>query len=154
MNMSTTAHGTDWPSLIQFSIFLPERVGALQQLLRVFSGEPVRILGISVVNLVDCAVVRMVLSDPELGRKLLHESSHASFETQVLAVEMQGDSRQPILDICSTLLGREVSIDYIYPMFRGAGVEPAFLLHVDDIAAASQALQAQGFRLITEADLS
>ena len=60
-----TARGRDWPSVRQFNIFLENRLGALLDVVRRFESTDLRIVSITVVDSADCAIIRMVLSDPE-----------------------------------------------------------------------------------------
>ena len=60
-----TARGRDWPSVRQFNVFLANRIGALMDVVRRFEVTDVRIVSLTVVDSADCAIIRMVLSDPE-----------------------------------------------------------------------------------------
>src|SRR5216683_2297099 len=61
----STARGRDWPSVRQFNVFLENRVGALLQVVRLFETTDIRIVALTVVDSADCAIIRIVLSDPE-----------------------------------------------------------------------------------------
>ena len=58
----STARGRDWPSVRQFNVFLENRVGGLLDLVRRFESTDLRIVSLTVVDLADCAIVRIVLS--------------------------------------------------------------------------------------------
>src|SRR5207245_6694201 len=60
-----TARGRDWPSVRQFNVFLENRLGALLDVVRRFETTDIRIVSLTVVDSADCAIIRMVLSDPE-----------------------------------------------------------------------------------------
>ena len=61
----TTARGRDWPSVRQFNVFLENRLGALLEVVRHFETTDIRIVSLTIVDSADCAIVRIVLSDPE-----------------------------------------------------------------------------------------
>ena len=65
-----TARGRDWPSVRQFNIFLANRVGALVNVIRCFENTDVRIVSMTIIDTADCAIIRMVLSDPERAREI------------------------------------------------------------------------------------
>jgi hypothetical protein len=138
-----TARGRDWPSVRQFNVFLENRLGALLNVVRHFETTDVRIVSFTVVDSADCAIIRMVLSDPERALEI--------FQRAKLPIT---ESDQPLLTICKALLAAEVGIDYAYPLLVGPQGHPALALHVEDIDIAAQHLQRQGFTLFSENDLS
>ena len=65
----STARSRDWPSVRQFNVFLENRLGALLDVVRRFETSDNHIVSLMVVDSADCAIVRMVLSDPERARE-------------------------------------------------------------------------------------
>lgn len=148
-----TSRGRDWPSVRQFNVFLENRVGVLMDVVRRFETTDVRIISLGVVNLADCAIVRMVLSDPERALEIFEQASLPVTESDLLVVQLP-DGQQPLLQICKALLVAEINIDYAYPLLVGPEGRAALALHVDDHETASQTLAAKGFTLITEGDFN
>lgn len=148
-----TAHGRDWPSVRQFNVFLENRVGALLELVRRFETTDVRIIAISIIDTSDCAIIRLVLSDPERGYEILKSAKLMFTESDLVVVGMP-DGRQPILRICKALLSAEVGVDYAYSILAGPQGDQALALHVEDHDTAVQLLTQAGFRLFTERDLA
>jgi len=68
-----TARGRDWPSVRQYNVFLENRIGALMDLVRRFEVTDVRIVSLTVVDSADCAIIRMVLSDPERALEIFQQ---------------------------------------------------------------------------------
>ncbi len=147
-----TARARDWPCLRQFCVFMENRVGRLNDLLRQIERHDVRVLALSVVDSVDFAVARIVVDETDRVRELLQLSDFTVIENDVLGVELpEGD--QPFLDVFRPLVSAELNVNYIYPLLyrrRGRG---AVALHVDDIDQAGHILLTQGHRLLTEGDL-
>src|SRR5476649_1215768 len=69
-----TARGRDWPSVRQFNVFLANRLGAMLDVVRRFESTDVRIVSLTVVESADCAIIRMVLSDPERALEIFNEA--------------------------------------------------------------------------------
>ena len=69
-----TAEGSDYPCCRQLAIFLENRVGQLLRIMRLLEDEPVRILGLSADASVDCAILRMLVNDPDLAREILGDA--------------------------------------------------------------------------------
>ncbi len=148
-----TARGRDWPSVRQFNVFLANRLGNLMHVVRRFETTDVRIISFTVVDSADCAIIRMVLSDPERAFEIFERAELPFTESDLLVVQLP-DADQPLLQICKCLLAAEVSIHYAYPLLVGPQGSPALALHVEDTDMAAHHLQAQGFTLFSEHDLS
>ena len=147
-----TAHGRDWPSVRQYNVFVENRVGNLLGIVRRFESTDVRIVSLTVVDSADCAIIRMVLSDPERAREIFESAKLPITESDLLVVELP-DVEQPLVQICKALLGAEISIHYAYPLLVGPHGRSALALHVEDHETASLTLTRMGFTLLTEKDL-
>ncbi|MFL5329584.1 MAG: acetolactate synthase [Gemmataceae bacterium] len=149
---TVTARGRDWPSVRQFNVFLENRVGALLDLVRRFETTKVRIISISIIDTADCAIIRLVLSDPERAYEILQQGKFMYTESDLLVVQLpQGE--QPFLKICKTLLAAEINVHYAYPLLVGPQGHPALLLHCEDLEGAVQTLTNKGLTIFTERDL-
>ena len=95
----------DWPSIRQFNVFLANRLGAMMNLVRRFESSDVRIVSLTVVDSADCAIIRIVPSDPERAVEILEQGKLPFTESDLLVVQVP-ESRQPLVDICKTLLTR------------------------------------------------
>ena len=148
-----TAQGRDWPSVRQFNVFLANRLGALLNVVKRFETTDNRIIALTVIDSADCAIIRMVLSDPERAYEILEQANLPFTESDLLVVRLP-EGQQPLLQICKALLAAEISIHYAYPLMAGHEGQPALALHVEDIETAVQHLQQKGMTLLSEKDLN
>lgn len=153
-----TARGRDWPSVRQFNVFLENRLGALLEVVRRFETTDIRIISLTIVDSADCAIIRLVLSDPERAYEIFHQAKLPMTESNLLVVQL-GDHPQPLLSICKALLTAEINVHYAYPLLAGSQNlstpgSAALAIHVEDIEVAAQTLQSQGFTLLSEMDFS
>ncbi len=148
-----TARGRDWPSVRQFNVFLANRLGALLNLVRRFETTDNRIIALTVIDSSDCAIIRMVPSDPERAYEIFEQANLPFTESDLLVVTLP-DGEQPLLKICRALLEAEISIHYAYPLMMAHLGRGALVLHVDDIDTAAAHLQQNGFALLSEKDLN
>src|SRR3954447_7066426 len=111
----STARGRDWPSVRQYNVFVENRVGNLLSVVRHFETTDIRIVSLTVVDSADCAIIRMVLSDPERAREIFDRAKLPITESDLLVVELP-KGPQPLVQICKALLGAEISIHYAYPL--------------------------------------
>jgi hypothetical protein len=147
-----TMRGRNYPAIRQFTVFLENQVGKLLEVLRRFEGSRVRIVGVSVTDMAECALVRFLLSHPEQGREILERAGLAIVESDLIGVELP-DGSQPLLEICTALLQAEVNIVQVYPLLVPPHGRAAVALMVDNIEIAQETLASRGFTMITEADL-
>jgi hypothetical protein len=147
-----TARGRDWPSVRQFNVFVANRVGGLMRVVRWFEMTDIRIVSISIVDSADCAIIRLVLSDPERATEIFEQAQLPFTESDLLVVKLPGES-QPLLQICKALLEAEVNIHYAYPLLVGPKGNSALALHVEDHETAVSTLEKKKFVLYTEKDL-
>jgi hypothetical protein len=144
--------GFELTRIRQFTVFLENRVGRLQGLLRAFEESAGKICALSIEESADSALVRIICSEPELGREALRQSGFSFSESELLVVDLPKRTRQPLMSICSALLAAEINIHYAYPLLqRPHG--PAMALYVEDPTLAAQLLIRKGFTLIGESDL-
>ena len=148
-----TARGRDWPSVRQFNVFVENRLGGLMNVVRRFETSDNRIISLTVVDSADCAIIRIVLSDPERALEVFRQAGLPITESDLLVVQLPSGP-QPLLQICKALLTAELNIHYAYPLLVGPQGAPALALRVEDIEAAAQTLQRDGFVLFTEGDFS
>ena len=148
-----TARGRDWPCLRQFGIFLENRVGLLHDLLRHVEKHDLRVIALSIVDSIDCVIVRLLLDNYERGREILELSGYTVFESDIIGVELPEDP-QPYLSVCTPLLQAEVNIHYTYPLLFRRNGRSAIALYTDDIDQGLKVLKEKGFTIITEDDLA
>jgi hypothetical protein len=103
-----TSRGRDWPSIRQFNVFLENRVGALLNVVRRFESTDIRIISLTVNDLADCAIIRIVLSDPERGLEVLRHAKLPVTESDLLVVQLP-EMTQPLPQICKALLAAELT---------------------------------------------
>lgn len=143
--------GFELTRIRQFTVFLENRVGRLQGLLRAFEESAGKICGMSIEESADSALVRLICSEPDLGREALRGGGFSFSESELLAVELPR-AKQPLVALCAALLAAEINIHYAYPLLqRPRG--PAVALYVEDPTLAAQLLIRKGFTLIGESDL-
>jgi hypothetical protein len=145
------ARGRDWPSVRQFNVFLENRLGALLDVVRRFETSDNRIVSLTIVDSADCAIIRIVLSNPERAREVFEQANLPITESDLLVVQLP-EGPQPLLQICKALLQAEINVDYAYPLLVEPEGSPALALHVEDHESASQILTKLGFTLFTEND--
>src|SRR5436305_10046145 len=83
-----TARGRDRPSVRQFHVFVANRLGGLADVIRRFETTDIRIVSLTVVDSADCAIIRLVLSDPERAKEIFEQAKLPVTESDLLVVEL------------------------------------------------------------------
>jgi hypothetical protein len=148
-----TARGRDWPSVRQYNVFVANRLGGLAHVVRHFETTDIRIVSLTIVDSADCAIIRLVLSDPERAKEVFEQAKLMVTESDLLVVKLP-DGAHPLLQICKALLTAELNVHYAYPLLVGPHGAAALALYVEDHEQASKTLERQGFVLFTENDLN
>lgn len=148
-----TLRGRDWPSVRQFNVFVANRLGGLANVVRRFESTDIHIVAMTVVDSADCAIIRLVISDPERALEIFEQARLPVTESDLLVVQLPEGPR-PLMDICKALLSAEVGINYAYPLLIGPHGRAALAIHVDNHEMAASHLSGLGFTLFTEGDLN
>lgn len=147
-----TLEGSGYPTCQQLSVFLENRVGQLLRLTRVLDAEEIRILALSVEGSVDCAIVRMIVNDPDTATSLMSDAGFAVASTEVLVVELPAGKRG-ILSVCAALISGEVNINYTYPILGQSDRGPCLAIQVDNLTLAVNVLSRKKFVVLDQHEL-
>ena len=148
---SQTARGHEEPFALQFSVFMPNRVGQFCELLETFDKNNIELVGISVVDSTDWSVIRMVCTDPNHTREVLTLRSHDFTESKVLLVELHDDDS--LQQVCNYLLQAEINIHFAYPLTIHRHNNPVMVFNVDDNITATEILSRHNFILLGSEDI-
>jgi len=141
-----TQRGYEMPFVVQFSLFLSNRVGQLNELLEILEENDLELAGISVVDSTDWAVVRMVFTAPDKAREVLTRRQIPFTEGQLLAIVL--DEPQTFHKACKALVAAELNLQFAYPLLGQRRGHPVLAFHVDDPVLASHMLIRHGFSLL------
>ena len=147
-----TAEANDWPTVRQQSVFIENRVGQLLRLTRLFDQTDIRILAVSVVYSVDCAICRMIVDDPDTASEVLRNSRFQVSEAELIVVSLPHGKRA-LLHTWAALLGGEINIHYTYPLLVHPRGSAALAVVTDDIAGAVKLLRERDFELLDQSAL-
>ena len=143
---------TDGEPVRQFSVFLPNRTGALLGIVKLVNDCLAEVLAVSVQDAVDGTVARMVVSDAEAVATSFIERGIPHSESEVLVVELgEASEFAPCL---AKLWEGEVNVHFCYPLMSRPNGRPALVLYLDDLEFGDSLLSANGYRLLLQDDLS
>ena len=140
------------PTAVQFSIFLANRVGQLKEMLDFMVSEGVTIVGLSIVDSTDWAVIRLVFQSGDKGKAALRKHNTPFTESEVLLVRLSG--QDAMVAVCGYLLRAEINVHFAYPLIVQHQEQPIMVFHVDDPVASREVLLRHNIVLLGEEDLS
>src|SRR5437763_1931325 len=153
LNSPETISKIDGPLVKQFSVFLPNKVGAMLDVVKLLNGHGTHVVALSVSESTDSAIARVVVSDPEGAERLFREHNIAFGVCEVVVVEMREVATQ-LIKLLATLFMAEVNVHFTYPLLTRPRGMAALAVHVDDNECASNVLLGAGFKILSQSDIS
>jgi hypothetical protein len=139
-------------AVTQFSVFTPNRLGRLHDLVGMLAAQGVHVLALTILDTTDSAVIRFVVDDPERARSLLVQHGFPFTESLLLVVEV--DSATELHRLMAALLEAEVNINYLYSFIPHPQGKSILGLSMEDNEIAEQVLRRHQFRVLRQADIS
>ena len=138
--------------VVQFSIFLRNKVGAFLDVVRLLQEHQVNVLGTTIEPSADTAIVRVIVSDPEAVEGIFHLHSIPYSTWQLIVVELKEAAH--FGEVLTALLAAEVNIYGAYALLTRPNDNAALALHVEDNECATSVLNGSGFKILSQDDLS
>ncbi len=135
----------------QFSVLLPNRVGALAAMVKLLRSLGIEVIGLSVQDSRDATVARLVVSDPDGTEHLFMEKGIPFTTCELIAMRESGPGLLQCLD---TLMIAETNIDFAYALMPSPEGRSMLAMHVEDYEFALAVLHQSGFKLMYQEDLS
>lgn len=151
MSLSTTRDREKDP-VTQFSVFVPNRMGRMHEVVRWLAAQEVHIMALSVLDTTDSTIFRIVVDDPQGARRLLEEHSVAFTENPVVCVEI--DSEQQLQEVLAALVEAELNLHYTYPFLTRPADRSALAISIEHHDVAEDALRRHQFRVLYQGDIS
>lgn len=141
------------PLVKQFSVFVPNKVGAMLDIVKLLNTQNIHVVALSVSESTDSAIARIIVSDPGRVEKLFQQKSVAFGVCEVVVVEMREVATQ-LVKLLAALVMAEVNVHFTYPLLIRPRGFAAIALHVDDTECASSVLTGEGFKILSQNDIS
>lgn len=153
MAAASTTEKLNSPQVRQFSVFLQNKVGALLEIVRLLDQNNIIVLALSIAESYESAISRIIVSDPDRTEELFREHDIPHSSCKLMVVEL-ADGPGDLSTLLAALLMAEVNVHFSYPLLVRPRGRAVLVLHVDDIECATSVLLGEGFKLLTQGDLS
>lgn len=135
----------------QLSVFMENREGRLDNVIKTLQDNGIVIISFSLADTSEYGMLRMIVSDPEKGRKVLKENGFSVMLTEVLAVKTAGSfaNLNQLLDAISEA---DLNVEYMY-VLSTLKEEPAVIMKVSDGEKAAGVFAGKGIEVYRADDI-
>lgn len=126
----------------QLSVFMENREGRLDEILKILSEAGVNIVALSLADTSEYGMLRMIVSDPHKGRTALKNEGITAMLTDVVALRVP-HATGSLSKAMHQIVEGEVNIEYMYAFANGS--DAAAVLKSDDPARVIDILKGSGF---------
>ncbi len=135
----------------QVSIFLENRSGGLADVIDVLAQRSVDIKALSLADMADFGILRLIVDDAERARKVLKDAGFTVEKTAVVAVEVP-DRPGGLGETLHALRGSGINVEYMYSAARRRGECAIIIFRVDEVGRAVEALHRSGVKVLEVLD--
>ena len=132
----------------QLSVFLENKAGRLDEVLKTLGQNDVNIVALSLADTADYGMLRMIVSDPAKGKKVLKEAGITSMLTDVIALRVP-HATGSLSKAMHAIMTEGINIEYMYAFANGA--DASAVLKSDNPEKVVSVLKENGFD-VWEAD--
>lgn len=130
----------------QLSVFLENREGRLDTVLKILAENDVNIVALSLADTSDYGMLRMIVSDPHKGKAALKDAGITAMLTDVVALRVP-HATGSLSKVMHQIVEGEINVEYMYAFANGA--DAAAVLKSDDPARVIDILKGSGFDVYT-----
>ena len=136
----------------QFSVFTENRMGRLHDLIAMLGSHSVHVLGLTVLDTTETAIIRLVVDDPQAARRLLKDNGFAFTACELLVVEIDAATQLP--QLMAAFLEAEVNVHYMYCFIPHPQGKSIMGISMEDNEIGEKVLTQHGFRVLRQSDVS
>lgn len=137
----------------QISVFVDNKPNQLAGVMKMIKESKINVRALSLADTSDFGIVRMIVNDTDKAVKQLKDASYAVTVTEVVAISIP-DSPGQLSRVLDILGSRNVNLEYLYTFLGTSDKSVSFVIRVDDIANAADALNEGGIIQLTENDIA
>ena len=131
----------------QLSIFLQNKMGSLAKPLEVLTVADLNIRAMCMADTSEFGILRLVVDDPEKGKKALEQNNFLVKMTEIIGVEMN-DTPGGLTSVLKTIRDNNIDLEYLYAFTHDKADKAILLLHADDIDKLIEVLQNNNITIV------
>ena len=134
----------------QLSVFLENKTGHLNEILRVLADNNINIIALTVADSSDYGILRAIVSDPEKALEVLRAEHFTVRVHEIFSLEMAAapGSMSRILNLFTAA---DICIEYVYAFSFGS--KSILMIRTDNVEKSIDVIKSNGLKSISEEDL-
>lgn len=134
----------------QLSIFIENRPGALERILRLFKEASIDLITTTLADTQDFGLLRVICTNPQKACLVLKDAGISVTLTQVQAIEL--DNRPGMAaDALQTFAADEMNVKYMYSfLLKGKGI---LIFRTDNLDKSKEIIEGKGYRELNDNDM-
>ena len=136
----------------QLSVFIENREGRLEKVLDTLKKSDINIISLSLADTADYGLLRLIVSNPELGKETLRKNGFSAMLTDVMAIKLSHRVGQ-LQELLAVICKASINIEYMYALSTGKD-DASIILKASDVDKAVNLLEAQGVEIINPSDIA
>jgi len=132
----------------QLSVFIENKVGRLEDVTKVLKDHNINIASFSLADTAEYGMLRMIVSDPEEGRRVLREEGFSASLADVIAVKI---AQKPgtLHEVVKILFEAGLSVEYMYTLST-TGKDTSIIMKTSDLNQALKVLKENGYEVCSD----
>lgn len=132
--------------LKQLSVFVENEVGSIAKVTSVLKSNGINLRAIASFDSPEFGILRIVVEDPEYGKKILKQNGFVVKVTEVVGVELE-DRPGGLDDVLNLLASNGLCVNYIYSFVLRENKIPLMVMHIDDMEKGIEVLKENNIKL-------
>ena len=131
----------------QISIFLENKPGALESVMRLLKDADINIRSLSLADTSDFGILRLIVNDANKALEVLNDNGLRVSRTSVVAVEVP-DRPGGLHSILAVLAQHGINVEYLYAFIEKSGENAVIIFRFDSPDDAVDVLLKNGFTVL------
>jgi len=138
------------PTTRQLSVFLENKAGRLKEMLEILGKENINLTALTIADTTEYGIVRLIVSDPEKGQKLLKSHGYSVNLTEVISLSVSHEPGSLAMTL-KQFSEEKLSIEYMYAFCLGE--KAIIVLRTDNRSKAFEIIERNNFTIIGEDEI-
>ncbi len=137
--------------LKQLSVFLENREGRLEDVLKVLKDTNVNIVSMSLADTSDYGLLRLLVDKPQAGKEALQAEGFSAMLTDVMGIRLSHKVGQ-LQELLQVICDSHINIEYMYALSTGTD-DASVVIKTSDLAKAAELLEKTEVELVAASEI-
>lgn len=135
----------------QLSVFIENREGRLEEVLQALKEHEVNIVSLSLADTSEYGLLRLLVNNPEEGKKALKSNGFSAMLTDVLAIRLSHQIGK-LQELLGAICDEKINIEYMYALSTGKD-DASIVLKASDLEKAAETLIGKGVEIVSPEEI-